>query len=128
MVAANHASGYGYAQAWLSTKDLPQRVNHKLLRSALLWVVGIPLAVVLVALASGRAELLLLIPLLYLAQTLRMARRRSASIDARTEGQRMMMLAKLPELIGAARAMLSPHRSAMIEYKGRSAATPRTNI
>ena len=120
-------SGYGYAQAWLSTKHLPERVNGKLLRSALLWVVGLPLVVLLLALAAQRAAMLLLIPLLYLVQTLRMASRRPDRSVHGLKASAMMMLAKLPELIGAARAMLSPHRSAMIEYKQPSATLPRTN-
>lgn len=115
-------SGYGYAQAWMSTKDLPERVNGKLLRSALLWVIGVPLAVLLIALATGRAELLLLLPLLYLLQTLRMTlRQRPISLHGlRTSA--MMMLAKVPELIGASRFLLRPRSSLMIEYKEGAAA------
>jgi GT2 family glycosyltransferase len=117
-------SGYGYAQAWLSTKGLPQRVNGKLLRSALLWVFGVPVAVIFVALVTGRAELLLLIPLLYVAQIIRMASRRPQRSIHDLKASAMMMLAKLPELIGATRAMLSPHCAAMIEYKAPAARLP----
>ena len=118
-------SGYGYAQAWRSTRELPQAVNHRLLRSALLWVVAVPLAVLLLAIASRRPEAIVLLPIIYVAQSMRLAlRRREFSIYG-LKASFMVMLAKVPELIGAARAMLSPQKSAVIEYKNIGSTQPR---
>lgn len=114
-------SGYGYAQAWMSTKGLPERVNGKLLRSAFLWVVVIPALIVLLASVAGRAALLVLLPAVYLAQIFRMAMRKRPVSAYGLRSSAMMMLAKVPELIGAARFMLSPGSSQMIEYKAASA-------
>lgn len=110
-------SGYGYAQAWMSTKGLPERVNGKLLRSAALWVIGVPAVVVLLAIASGRPELCLLLPLIYFLQVLRMTMRKRPLSGYGFRSSAMMMLAKIPELIGAARFMLNPRALQMIEYK-----------
>jgi glycosyltransferase involved in cell wall biosynthesis len=118
-------SGYGYAQAWQSTKGLSERVNGKLLRSALFWVVGAPVGVVVIALASNRSATLLLLPALYIVQTLRMALRRPALSVHDLRASAMLMLAKVPELIGAARFVLDPQRSPIIEYKSRAVAPSR---
>lgn len=118
-------SGYGYAQAWRATRDLPQPINRKLLRSALLWVVGAPLAVLLLALASRRTEALVLLPLLYFAQIFRLMVRRSDLSVHGLEASCMIMFAKLPELVGAARVLLWPQRRAMIEYKNDGRASSR---
>jgi GT2 family glycosyltransferase len=110
-------SGYGYAQAWRSTRHLPKPVNQALLRSALVWAAGIPAAVILLALLFGRPELLLLLPLMWTAQIARMALRRPDRSSQAWRASAMLMLAKFPELIGAARALLTSRQSDMIEYK-----------
>lgn len=118
-------SGYGYAQAWLSTRGLPQRVNDRLLKSALFWVAALPIAIVIATLAIGRAEMLLLLPLIYILQIVRMARRRSDMSASGLRSSAMLLLAKVPELIGAARVIARPRRSEMIEYKNVSAKPSR---
>lgn len=118
-------SGYGYAQAWLSTRSLPEAVNQKLLISALAWVVGIPLAVLLIAFASQNVASIVLLPLVYVVQIIRMALRRSSLTVYGLKASSMIMLAKVPELIGAVRVLLRPRRSEMIEYKNIATTRPR---
>lgn len=109
-------SGYGYAQAWLTTRDLPHPVNQRLLQSALLWVIGVPVLVLMLAFAARAAVLVLLLPIAYLMQVVRIAYRRSELSARGIRTSSMLMFAKLPELIGAVIAIFGP-RSKMIEYK-----------
>ena len=110
-------SGYGYAQAWLATRDLAERVNGRLLRSAVLWVIGVPTAVLFIAIVSGRPATLLLLPATYVLQIVRLALRRSRPSIQSLRVSAFLMLAKVPELVGAARAILARRTPAMIEYK-----------
>lgn len=114
-------SGYGYAQAWMSTRGLPERVNTKLLRSAVMWVLAVPCAVIIAAAVTRRPEFLLLLPAIYLLQTLRIALRRPRLNAFGLKASAFMMLAKVAELIGAARFLLRPRSALMIEYKTPSA-------
>jgi hypothetical protein len=110
-------TGYGYAQAWQATRNLPQPVNARKLRSASFWVVAVPVMILLLAIGSGILALLLAIPLIYGAQVARIALRRSDRSLYGWRASAMVMLAKVPELIGAARALLGSREAQMIEYK-----------
>lgn len=114
-------SGYGYAQAWRSTRHLSEPVNQARLRSAVIWVICLPVAIVLLTIAARLPGLLSLVPLLWGAQIVRLTvRQRGGSIeDLRSSA--MLMLGKVPELMGAARALLTSRQSDMIEYKKVSA-------
>jgi hypothetical protein len=116
-------TGYGYAQAWRATRHLPEPVNQKKLRSALFWVVVAPLVVLVIAILTRRPAVLGAIPLIYAAQVRRIALRRSDRSPYGWRASAMVMLAKVPELIGAVRALLRPNGSQMIEYKRPGAPT-----
>lgn len=115
-------AGYGYAQAWRSTVNIPERVNGKLLRSEVIWIVILPALVIVLTMVLRRPSVALLLPLLYLAQIVRIAIRRPKLDLFGLKASGLLMVAKVPELIGALRFMLLPHRSAMIEYKTISTA------
>jgi hypothetical protein len=110
-------SGYGYAQAWLSTRSLGKPINDAKLKSAMFWVGGAPAVVALVAIAARRPSLLIALPLVYALQIWRIALRREYLSLYGLRASAMLVLAKVPELIGAARAFLRPRGSRMIEYK-----------
>jgi cellulose synthase/poly-beta-1,6-N-acetylglucosamine synthase-like glycosyltransferase len=111
-------TGYGYAQAWRATANLRRPVNQRKLRSAWFWVVGVPAIGVALVLATGRVIVFALVPVAYAVQIARIALRRRDHSMFGWRASAMTMLAKAPELIGAARALLSRRQSHMIEYKG----------
>ena len=92
--------GYGYAEVWSTTGQLPRRVFAAQLRRAFLWALVVPSVAVLAALLLQEPLALLAIPFIYLAQILRIAARRGFSIWS-LQSAAMVMLAKLPEAIGA---------------------------
>jgi glycosyltransferase involved in cell wall biosynthesis len=99
--------GFGYAEVW----SLTRRVFRHQLSSALLWALGLPLLFLLFAAVFGEPLLLLAIPLVYLAQCVRLARRM---------GWRrafMLMLAKLPEAIGALSYFMGRRPEQLANYK-----------
>jgi len=109
-------SGYGYAQAWRRTQTLPQPINGRILASAFFWVFGVPVGVLALALMLGRPAVLLLIPLIYAVQVLRIALRRGlTSYGLRTSA--MLMLAKYAEAAGATRFFLERRPGHSIGYK-----------
>jgi cellulose synthase/poly-beta-1,6-N-acetylglucosamine synthase-like glycosyltransferase len=110
-------SGYGYLQAWKATRHMPEPVNDAKLKSAVFWVAGLPLAVLALALVLGRPGVLLLIPILYGLQVLRIAARRGLTAHALRAGA-MLMLAKFAEVAGAMRYFLERRPRHSIEYKG----------
>lgn len=107
--------GFGYAQVWTATKQLPQRLYGKQLRSAVSWALVLP-GIVIVAGALAREPLFLLaIPIAYGLQMVRIAARsRSRSKWGLAA---LIVLAKFPEAIGAARFMLVGSHRHMPEYK-----------
>jgi len=113
-------TGYGYAQAWRSTRHLDCPVNQAKLRSALLWVIAVPLCIVALALLARLPALLLLLPPVWAAQISRIALRRHDRTLYGWRASAMLMIGKVPELIGAARALLTSRQSEMIEYKAAS--------
>jgi GT2 family glycosyltransferase len=110
-------SGYGYAQAWRRTRNLPKPINGRILASAFFWAVGMPIAVVVLAILLGRPSVLLLIPFAFAVQVLRIAFRRGLS-PYRLRAGAMLMLAKFAEVAGAMRYFLERRPRHSIEYKG----------
>lgn len=108
--------GFGFAQVWEATNGLPQRLYGRNLRSAFTWAVAIPLAIVLAGMISGEPLLLLLLPLAFGVQLLRIARRSRGTGLTRWANAGLILLAKFPEAIGAARYWLTRH-SSIPEYK-----------
>jgi GT2 family glycosyltransferase len=110
--------GFGYAQVWSATKQLPQRVYGPQLRSALFWVVALPIAIIILAFATKKLLVLLLLPAAYGLQLTRIA--------GRSHGQRkwskaaLILLAKVPETIGAARFLLTRGSRNVPEYKAHA--------
>jgi cellulose synthase/poly-beta-1,6-N-acetylglucosamine synthase-like glycosyltransferase len=107
--------GFGYAQVWSATKALPQRLYGKQLRSAFAWAIALPLLVILAAILTGRPLMLLLIPVAYGFQLLRIAR--GCHGEARLTKAALILLAKVPEAIGAARFFVAGGGRRVPEYK-----------
>jgi cellulose synthase/poly-beta-1,6-N-acetylglucosamine synthase-like glycosyltransferase len=107
--------GFGYAQVWSATKDLPQRLYERQLRSAFVWAIALPLLIVLAAIVVRAPLILLLIPAAYALQLLRIARK------CRGQGKltkaALILLAKIPEAIGAARFLIAGRSRGVAEYK-----------
>jgi len=108
--------GYGYAEVWSTTGQLPRRAFDAQLRRAFFWSVGVPTIVVIAALLIGKLVVLLAIPLIYVVQILRIASRRRLSLRA-LQSAGMIMLAKLPETIGALSYFLGRQSSRLADYK-----------
>src|SRR5689334_5055825 len=94
--------GYGYAQVWQATKELPQRLYARNLRSAFVWAFAIPLAMIAIALVTRSPLCLLAIPILYGLQFVRIGTK-AAPGRFRWISAGLLLLAKFPEAIGAAR-------------------------
>jgi cellulose synthase/poly-beta-1,6-N-acetylglucosamine synthase-like glycosyltransferase len=109
-------SGYGYAQAWRRTRNLPQPINGRILASAFFWVIGVPLAIVMIALLLGRPAVLLVIPLAYAVQVVRIALRRGLTAHG-LRASMILMLAKFAEVAGATRFFLERRPRHSIDYK-----------
>ena len=107
-------SGFGYAQVWSATRNLPQPLYKNQLRSAVLWAVTLPVIVIAATILLGRPILLFALPLLYGLQLLRIGGRRSGAGKWVTAG--LILLAKLPESIGATRYLFA-RRAKVPEYK-----------
>ena len=97
--------GFGYAQVWTSTKDLPRPLYARQLRSALVWAVLVPILLVLVAIVARQAAILLALPMVYAAQWWRIAHRTAG--NKRCTAAALILLAKFPEALGAARYLLA---------------------
>jgi cellulose synthase/poly-beta-1,6-N-acetylglucosamine synthase-like glycosyltransferase len=108
--------GFGYAEVWSTTAQLPRRAFDAQLRRAFFWSLGVPLIVVIAALLIGRPIVLLALPLIYAAQILRMTVRRGVSVRA-LQSAGMVMLAKLPETIGALNYFLGRKSNRLADYK-----------
>ena len=107
--------GFGYAQVWMATNSLPRRLYGRELRSALAWAVALPLLVVIAAILAKQTLLLLILPLGYGVQMLRIMR--SYRGEHRLAKSALILLAKLPEAIGAARFLLTRGGGRVAEYK-----------
>jgi len=107
--------GFGYAQVWSVTKGLPHRLYGRNLRSALVWAVALPLLIVLAAVLLRQPLILLLLPLAYGLQLLRIMRHSRGA--HRLAKAALILLAKFPEAIGAVRFLLSGGGGRVAEYK-----------
>ena len=110
-------AGYGYVQAWRRTAGLPERINQRLLLSALTWVVLLPLFMIGLALLSRESYVLLLIPSAYAAQVIRIAVARGASDIFNWKVALVLLACKTAEFIGAVRGVLSAGRHSAFDYK-----------
>jgi len=108
--------GYGYAEVWSTTGMRPRRVFEAQLLRAFVWALGIPLIVVTAAMLLRQPMLLLSIPAIYALQILRIAARRGLSFPA-LQSAAMIMLAKLPETIGALSYFLGQKSNRLADYK-----------
>lgn len=93
--------GFGFAQVWVETKSLPNRLYGKQLRSALFSALLIPLFVLLAALVAREPLFLLALPILYAVQWGRIAHRNGGK--NRWARAALILFAKVPEAIGAGR-------------------------
>ncbi|WP_237219994.1 glycosyltransferase [Sphingomonas arenae] len=109
--------GFGYAQVHQVTTVAGTPLYRRQLQSAALWVAGIPLASVLLALLTSQSLLLLAPVLLWALQIARIAVRRGPSSAWSWQSAALLMIAKVPELIGAIRFILQRERSGALEYK-----------
>jgi cellulose synthase/poly-beta-1,6-N-acetylglucosamine synthase-like glycosyltransferase len=107
--------GFGYAQVWCATKGLPQRLYGHQLRSAITWAIAVPLLIVVSAILLREPLILLLLALAYGLQFLRIALNGRSS--ATPTAAALILLAKLPETIGAARFLLAGGQRRVPEYK-----------
>ena len=107
--------GFGYAEVWSTTGQLPKRVFGAQLRSAIAWVIVLPILVAFAAAAIGTI-LLLLIPAAYLAQLVRIAYRRGLSLRA-LQSAAMLLLAKFPETIGALNYFIGRKSDRLADYR-----------
>ena len=107
--------GYGYAQVWSTTRELPRRLYARQLASALAWAVVLPIAVCVFALINKQAFLLLALPLLYGAQMLRIAGH--SGNGRRWTNAALILFAKFPEAFGACRYFLAGEADRLSEYK-----------
>lgn len=109
--------GYGYAQAWEATGGLPQRLYARNLRSAFIWVAAIPLLVIAAAILLKTPAVLIALPIVYLLQLFRIARRSGQSGSMRWVSAGMLLVAKFPEALGAIRYFVAGKTHSVPEYK-----------
>jgi len=107
--------GFGYAQVWSATKALPQRLYGRQLRSALTWAIAVPVLIVLAAILLREPLILLLLPCAYALQLVRIAR--NCRAPAKLAKAALILLAKIPEALGAARFLLAGGGGHVPEYK-----------
>jgi len=110
-------SGVGYAQAWSRTRGRADRLYTAQLRSAVFWAAVIPLSAIVVAALLRKPSAILVIPAVYALQIGRIAARRGLSTGWSWRYASLMLVAKLPEFLGALSYMLKRDRSAPIDYK-----------
>lgn len=106
--------GFGFAQVWTQTKNLPNRLYARELRSAICWAVLAPIMVILASLVMHSTLILIALPLLYLLQWWRIGR--ASEGGGRWTRAGLVLLAKFPEAIGAGRYLLAGAK-AVPEYK-----------
>ena len=108
--------GYGYAEVWSITGQLPRRVFSDQLRRAFLWALAIPGFVCVGAVALGELKVLLAVPAIYGLQVFRVAARRGLSLTS-IQSAALIMLAKVPEAIGALSYFLGRKSNQLSDYK-----------
>jgi GT2 family glycosyltransferase len=121
--------GFGYAQAWHATRVSSTPLYGRQIASVLFWILFVPATVGIGALLTRTWWILLLLPLAYALQVLRIASTRSR---ARTLGYRLKsavvtMITKFAELKGIATFWLKGRTSPGVTYKEKTAQIPRTD-
>jgi len=106
-------SGFGYAQVWQATRSLPRRLYGRELARAFLWAVALPLLVIAASMLAGSAWLLLLLPLIYGLQVIRIALRNGFAWRFGL----LMVTGKFAEAIGAATFFVARSRRQFFDYK-----------
>lgn len=109
--------GFGYAQVHHATARTTAPLYRRQLRSALFWVLFVPAATVLISALTRQPVLLLATPLLWALQVTRIALRRRPLSRWAWQSAALLMIAKIPELVGATRYFLQREKSAALEYK-----------
>ena len=94
--------GAGYAQVWSITRKIKRPLYGRQMTSALLWVVGVPIASIVLALSTRQWAMLALFPILWCVQIMRIATRRSSSeaFGSRLKVGAIVMLTKFAEAVG----------------------------
>lgn len=111
-------SGYGYAQVWSATRDLPARLYGRPMWSGLFWGLLFPLATILLSLVTRSPAALLLIPGAFIVQAARIAARRDVADGFAWQRGALLMLSKPAEAAGVLRYLAGRERNVAIEYKG----------
>ena len=110
-------TGFGYAQVWEATGDLPHRLYGRNIRSALVWAVLVPTAVLVLSLGTGMLIMLLLLPAAYGAQMARIARRSARSGASKWTDAALIQIAKIPEAFGAMQYLTRVRVGRAFDYK-----------
>jgi len=111
-------SGFGYAQVWHRCSRASRTSSlAPQLRSAIFWVVLVPIGTIIAAVLFRQAAFMLAIPIAYAVQLVRIGSRRRGSASFRLRSSGLVMIAKVAELAGALRYVLSPEYNQPIEYK-----------
>jgi hypothetical protein len=95
-------SGFGYAQAWRTTRRRPQPLYARELLRAVVWTL-LPVLAALVAGLAVHPVLLLLAPLVYAAQIARIALRLGPGDRLAWQRAALLTLGKFAEIWGALR-------------------------
>jgi len=112
--------GYGYAQAWEATRELPLRLYAHNLKSAVVWAIAIPLLIITAAILARNSLALIVFPLLYGSQVVRIARNSNQSGRLRWISAAMLLMAKFPEALGAIRYFVAGKGHSVPEYKSHA--------
>lgn len=102
--------GYGYAQVWDVTRKSPHSLYGRQLASAVAWVIGLPLALIILAGVLRWPGILAAIPMAYAAQTIRIYLKIPSDRPHRLVQAGLTLLAKVPETLGAFRYLVSAER------------------
>jgi glycosyltransferase involved in cell wall biosynthesis len=102
--------GFGYASAWTATRHQLRPLYAAQLRSAILWVIGVPLIVGLMSWMIGGPWLLLAIPIVYAAQVARIASRRGLGNVSSWRYATLLTIAKFAEMVGIIEFVFSGRR------------------
>ena len=98
--------GFGYAQVWNQSRKSGDALYGRQLASALAWTIGLPLAVLVIALLFRKPAILAVIPIAYVVQWLRITGKIRIDRPHRLGQAALTLLAKFPETLGAARHMM----------------------
>lgn len=107
--------GFGYAQVWSVTAGLAHRLYGRQIQSALFWVVVLPLGVILAAITLKQPLILAALLVMYVVQLARIAGRDRG--QGRWARSALILLAKVPESVGAARFLLAGRKGRVPEHK-----------